>query len=110
MTMPEYLFWFSLVMSALNWLIFAGLTFLANGPAFRKLLAAILPAKPREGGAEGLDTAQIQAGFDPSKLASTVGSLAAAFGKSGATASAAAMSVFFALVAAIASGIAAIAD
>src|SRR6266404_922863 len=99
MNLITILFWFSLVMSALNWLAFALLTVLQNLPALRRLLDETLTKTPQ---AKGLDLAELQSAVDPTKLAAAIGALATAFGKSGAAATAAALSVFFALIAAIA--------
>jgi hypothetical protein len=105
MNLAEPLFWFALVLSGLNWVLFASLAFIANALQFKKLINALLARDKGELPKEGLDRVGLQAGFDPSKLGATIGTLATAFGKSGPAASAAAMAVFFALIAAIASGI-----
>jgi hypothetical protein len=103
MSMLDYIAWFALVMSAVNWLTFLLLTLLADLPqlkrAFNWWLAPL--SKPEEGKTRH----EVQSGVDPSKIAAATGALAGAFKKAGAAPTAAAMSVIFALIALTAAGV-----
>ena len=87
--MIKYVAIFSLVYSAINWLLFAW-------SALAKPVAASAP--------KGLDNVELQ-GFDPDKILTGAGSLAGAFKTAGATATAAAMSLVGLVIAAVAAGI-----
>jgi hypothetical protein len=99
--MLNILFWFSLGLSALNWLVFAALTLFKDVPALNRLLNETLRVTPPH---KGLEAAELPA-VDLNKLAATIGSLANAFSRAGSTPTAAALSVFFALIAALCAGI-----
>jgi hypothetical protein len=104
MTMLNNIALFSLVMCAVNWLLFVGITFQRDLPDLKKIVDA-LTTPPASATTSGMGLTVQQSAIDPVKLASATGSLAGAFKKAGPAPTAAALSVLFLLVALAAAGI-----
>ncbi len=96
--------WIALILSALNWLLFVGLTVMSDLPQLRRLLNAMLSTATARQEAP-LERTELQAAIDPTKIAAATGSLAGAFKKAGAAPTAAAMSLMFFLFALVAAGV-----
>jgi hypothetical protein len=102
MTMLNYVAWFAIVMSAVNWLLFFLLTLLSDLPQLRRLFDKMLSPSTEKG---EVQRDQLQSGIDPTKIAAATGSLAGAFKKAGPAPTAAALSVLYLLIAVIAAGV-----
>jgi hypothetical protein len=86
----------ALVLSGLNWLVFAGVTLFVDLPALRQFRA----------GMTGAVAPRSQTTADLDRLVQETGALAGAFRRAGAAPTAAAMSVVCLVIATIAAGIA----
>jgi hypothetical protein len=100
--MLNYIAIFAAVMCGLNWLLFVALTVYADLPELKKVLDSLTRPGPP---ATGMGATVTHAAIDPTKLAAATGALAGAFKKAGAAPTAAALSVLFILIAALAAGI-----
>jgi hypothetical protein len=92
----------SLVLSVLSWALFVLITFWKDLPELTQVLRHALNPPPAPA---GMGAVVPHAAIDPSKVAAATGTLAGAFKKAGPAPTAAAMSVIFLLIAAIAAGV-----
>ena len=96
---------FSLVMCAINWLLFVAIVVHRDLPELRELFERLIEPPPSGSTAPGMGLTVQHSAVDPAKIATATGTLAGAFKKAGPAPTAAAMSIMFLLVALIAAGV-----